>query len=110
MGAHTPGRRAIASRSFRAIRVAPRHEEVSHAALPQRAGARAHRARGDVVLPGTGAEAVALDCAVHPDGPEAHVERHRTLRRAGWRVVDAFASRWDGDAAAAAVELRTELA
>jgi len=54
---------------------------------------------------GVGPGAVALDCLVHPDGPEAHVARHRALRRAGWRVVDAFASRWDGDAAAAAVEL-----
>lgn len=60
------------------------------------------------ICAGTGGSAVALDCAVHPDGPAAHVERHRGLRRAGWRVVDAFPSRWEGDAAAAAVELATE--
>lgn len=60
------------------------------------------------ICAGTGIDAVALDCTVHPDGPAAHIARHRALRRAGWRVVDAFASRWDGDAAAAAVELATE--
>ena len=44
-------------------------------------------------------------CAVHPDGPDAHLERRRVLHRAGWRLVDAFASRWSGDPRRAALEL-----
>jgi hypothetical protein len=32
---------------------------------------------------------VAVECEVHPDGPDAHVERHLALRRAGWEVVEA---------------------
>ncbi|WP_310376485.1 DEAD/DEAH box helicase [Catenuloplanes atrovinosus] len=46
-----------------------------------------------------------LICRVHPDGPAAHLERQRTLRRAGWDLRDAFPSRWDGDAARAAMEI-----
>jgi hypothetical protein len=42
---------------------------------------------------------------VHPDGPDAHIERQRALRAAGWQLVDAFASRWSGDAVRAALEL-----
>lgn len=59
------------------------------------------------ICAGDGVDAVALDCAVHPDGANAHLARHRALLRAGWRVVDAFPSRWDGDVARAAVELAT---
>jgi hypothetical protein len=54
---------------------------------------------------GTGDGAVGLVCAVHPDGPAAHIERQLTLLRAGWRLVDAFASRWGGDPVRAALEL-----
>lgn len=35
-----------------------------------------------------------LECAVHPDGPAVHVERHVALRRLGWELADAFPSRW----------------
>ena len=34
---------------------------------------------------------------VHPGGPHAHVERDLALRRSGWPLVDAFASRWHDD-------------
>ncbi|GIJ49166.1 hypothetical protein Val02_60520 [Virgisporangium aliadipatigenens] len=54
----------------------------------------------DIVLDG-----VALTCGVHPSGVAAHVERERTLRRAGWEVRDAFPSRWGGDAVRAALSL-----
>jgi hypothetical protein len=54
---------------------------------------------------GEGEQASGLICAVHPDGPDAHLARHRELLRAGWRLVDAFASRWGGDAARAALEV-----
>jgi hypothetical protein len=43
---------------------------------------------------GEGAGAVGVVCRVHPDGPEAHIDRHLALRRAGWRMLDAFESRW----------------
>jgi len=39
---------------------------------------------------------VGLECGVHPEGPDAHIERHLALRRAGWDLVDAYRSRWDG--------------
>jgi hypothetical protein len=42
---------------------------------------------------------------VHPDGPVAHIRRERALRRAGWRLLDAFPSRWSDNPAAAALEL-----
>lgn len=58
----------------------------------------------DLVV-GEGDTAVGVDCGVHPDGPAAHVERHLTLTAAGWNLLDAFPSRWDHQAATAAVEL-----
>jgi hypothetical protein len=36
---------------------------------------------------------VAVETAVHPAGPAAHLDRHLALRRAGWRVLEAHASR-----------------
>ncbi|GAB7037405.1 MULTISPECIES: AAA domain-containing protein [Catenuloplanes] len=56
------------------------------------------------------ADEAGLICRVHPDGPAAHIERQRTLRRAGWRLHDAFPTRWDGDAARAALDLATPAA
>ncbi|BCY07161.1 DEAD/DEAH box helicase [Actinoplanes sp. L3-i22] len=49
--------------------------------------------------------AVGVFCTVHPDGPAAHLERQSALHRAGWRLVDAFPSRWHGDVRRAALEL-----
>ena len=37
-------------------------------------------------------------CELHPDGIDAHIDRHVALHRAGWRTMDALRS--DGDAAA----------
>jgi hypothetical protein len=58
---------------------------------------------------GAGQDAIGVECAVHPDGPATHVEQHLALRRAGWRIVDAFQSRWLADAAGAAEMLSKEL-
>ncbi|MFF5080485.1 AAA domain-containing protein [Actinoplanes sp. NPDC000266] len=44
-------------------------------------------------------------CGPHPDGAEAHLARQRALHRAGWRLIDAFASRWSGDPRRAALEI-----
>ncbi|MCC5951768.1 MAG: AAA family ATPase [Acidimicrobiia bacterium] len=62
----------------------------------------------DLVV-GDGADAVGLECAVHPAGPTAHIVRHRVLRRMGWRLLEAWPTRFDGDVARAAVVLCGEL-
>jgi hypothetical protein len=55
---------------------------------------------------GEGDDARLLECGVHPDGVAAHVERRLTLMGLGWEVLDAFPSRWEHQAARAALELR----
>lgn len=52
---------------------------------------------------------VGIVCGVHPDGPEAHIDRHLELRRAGWPLAEAFASRWGDAVGEAAVELTRPL-
>ena len=54
--------------------------------------------------------AIGVECTVHPDGPDAHIERHLTLRRAGWHLTDAFQSRWLLRPEEAAAHLAAELA
>ncbi|GAA4917443.1 AAA domain-containing protein [Stackebrandtia albiflava] len=56
---------------------------------------------------GRGEDAVGLICAVHPDGVDAHLARQRSLHRAGWRLGDAFASRYRSDPTRAALDLLT---
>jgi hypothetical protein len=78
--------------------------ELSRSGTP----ARAHYPVGPWLVDlcvGEGGSAYGAICGVHPDGVGAHIERHRSLRRTGWRLVDAFASRWGVDPARAAVEL-----
>jgi hypothetical protein len=62
----------------------------------------------DLVV-GEGDAAFGVVCAVHPDGTRAHLDRHRALRRAGWRLVDAFPSTYADDASRAAVAVLAEL-
>jgi hypothetical protein len=62
------------------------------------------RWRVDLCL-GDGAGAIGLVTAVHPEGVAAHMERQRSLTRAGWRLVDGFASRWGSDPVRAALDL-----
>ncbi|HEU5129565.1 MAG TPA: AAA domain-containing protein [Glycomyces sp.] len=59
---------------------------------------------------GEGEGAVGVVCAVHPEGPRAHLARHRALRRAGWRLLDAFPSTFAADPARAAVAVLADLA
>jgi hypothetical protein len=61
--------------------------------------------RLDLVV-GDGDRCRYLECAVDPAGPEAHIERHLTLMRLGWQIVDAYPSAWDGDVVRAALDLR----
>ena len=58
---------------------------------------------------GDGDAAIGLICRVHPDGVDAHLERQDTLRRAGWRLMDAFASRWADDPVRAALDIASAL-
>jgi hypothetical protein len=60
------------------------------------------------VCAGSG-DALAIETAVHPDGVDAHLERHRALRRTGWRTFDGYPSRWDRDAALAAADVAEAL-
>ncbi len=76
---------------------------------PVRTGYPVGRWRIDLVV-GDGPDATAVACDVHPAGPDAHIARHRTLASAGWRTTDAFATRFDDDPVAAALELAAELA
>ena len=54
---------------------------------------------------GDGTGAIGVECTVHPSGPEAHIERHQALRRAGWRLADCYQSRWLARPDAAAASL-----
>jgi hypothetical protein len=58
---------------------------------------------------GEAANAIGVETDVHPDGPEAHIEQHLALRRAGWEMADAFQSRWLTDADGAAEMLSKQL-
>lgn len=78
--------------------------ELERQGLQVRVGYPVGRWRVDLCV-GEGDGAVAIDAEVHPDGAQAHLARHRTLRRAGWRSLDGFASRWDGDPTRAGIEL-----
>ena len=53
--------------------------------------------------------AVGVFCGVHPEGPATHVARQRALHRAGWRLIDGFPSRWQGDPRRAALEIAETL-
>ncbi|MBU8861297.1 MULTISPECIES: AAA domain-containing protein [unclassified Micromonospora] len=79
-------------------------QELRRLGLPVRPGYPVGRWRVDLCV-GADADAVGVICAVHPDGVAAHLERQRTLLRAGWRLYEAFASRWAEDPIRAALEL-----
>ncbi|NUS65084.1 MAG: ATP-binding domain-containing protein, partial [Saccharothrix sp.] len=82
--------------------------ELTALGLTARTGYPVGRWRVDLVV-GEGGSAVAVDTRPHPDGSAAHLARWRALRGAGWRVHDAFPSRFGHDPARAAVELAQEL-
>jgi hypothetical protein len=79
-------------------------EELEKSGLTVRANYPVGRWTVDLCVEETG-----LICRPHEDGTAAHVERQRTLLRAGWTLHDAFASRWGDDATRAALELASEL-
>ncbi|WP_200207438.1 AAA domain-containing protein [Micromonospora coerulea] len=83
-------------------------EELRRLGVPVRPEYPVGRWRLDLCV-GADADAVGVICGVHPDGVAAHVERQRTLLRAGWRLVDVFASRWSDDPIRAALDLTSRL-
>jgi hypothetical protein len=52
---------------------------------------------------------IGIECGVHPDGPEAHIERHLALCRSGWELLEAYPSRWGDHRAELIVELVGQL-
>jgi hypothetical protein len=83
-------------------------DELERVGMPARLGYPVGQWRVDICA-GTGVQAVGLTCAVHRDGPAAHLERYRALVGAGWRMVDAFPSRWSGNPVEAALALAAPL-
>ncbi len=69
----------------------------------------ADRRHGVDLVVGSGATAVGLLTRPHPDGVAADVARHEALLRAGWHLVEAYATAVDDDAVARALELRSRL-
>jgi hypothetical protein len=84
-------------------------EELRATGLMVRTGYPVGQWRVDLVV-GEKDSAVAVETCPHPEGVAAHLARWRALTHAGWRVHDAFGSRFDHDPARAAVELTHELA
>jgi hypothetical protein len=62
----------------------------------------------DLVV-GDAERAVGVIAEVHPDGPAAHTARHRALRRAGWRVAEAYPSAYGDDPSRAAIDVLSEV-
>jgi very-short-patch-repair endonuclease len=50
-----------------------------------------------------------IEGTVHADGTEAHIERHLALMHAGWRLLDAYPSRWGDRRSELIVELLTQI-
>ncbi|GGU24754.1 AAA domain-containing protein [Lentzea flava] len=82
--------------------------ELTTAGLTVRTGYPVGQWRVDLVV-GEKDDAVAVETRPHPEGARAHLARWRALTHAGWRVHDAFGSRFGHDPARAAVELAQEL-
>jgi hypothetical protein len=90
----------VAGRDWPALLAA----ELDRLGIPVQADYAVGSWRVDLVA-GTASRFAGVACAVHPDGPEAHVERQAALHRAGWDVIDAFPSRWHADPRRAALEI-----
>ncbi|MFD1151549.1 AAA domain-containing protein, partial [Saccharothrix hoggarensis] len=83
--------------------------ELAASGVTVRTGYPVGRWRVDLVV-GEGEAATAVETRPHPDGTAAHLARWRALRGAGWRVHDAFPSRFEHDATRAALVVAQDLA
>jgi hypothetical protein len=83
-------------------------DELERAGVIVRPAYRVGRWAVDLCV-GEDEHALAIEAAVHPDGPAAHIERHRSLRRAGWRIIEAYPTGFGGDPVLAAVTLAGDL-
>lgn len=79
-------------------------DEFTARGVAHRTGYPAGTHRIDLVL-GSGERALALHVGVHPDGPDAHIERRLELARLGWAQRDLFTTRWSDRLAELVVEL-----
>ncbi|MBW3575552.1 MAG: hypothetical protein KY450_11895 [Actinobacteria bacterium] len=52
---------------------------------------------------------VAVECRVHPEGADRHIERHLALRSAGWTLLEAYRSKWGERPAELTLELLRRL-
>jgi hypothetical protein len=83
-----PGQRGAPSARAHAIAA-----ELARSGLPAAVNYPAGRHTLDLVI-GAGEAAAGVTLGVHPDGPDAHIERRIALHRAGWEVREAFDTRW----------------
>lgn len=58
----------------------------------------------DICVP-DGLGDIAIECGIHPAGPDEHIDRHLSLLRAGWLLLEVFPSRWSGRRGELVVEL-----
>ncbi|MFN0026834.1 MAG: DEAD/DEAH box helicase [Acidimicrobiales bacterium] len=65
-----------------------------------------HLLDGAVVVHGI---PVGLICTLHPDGVDAHLQRHLALRRAGWHTLDALEADWSDRRGELIVDLLEQL-
>lgn len=83
--------------------------ELRNLGVPARPGYPVGQWRVDLVV-GARESAAAVETRAHPDGVAAHLARWRALHGAGWRVHDAFPTRFDHDPVRAAIELAAAVA
>jgi hypothetical protein len=82
--------------------------ELTSAGLPVTTSYPTGRHAVDICLSDP-ARSVGIECEVHPDGAEAHIQRHLDLRRAGWDLFEAYRSRWMDKQAELVVRLVNDL-
>ncbi|HSH59698.1 MAG TPA: DEAD/DEAH box helicase, partial [Acidimicrobiales bacterium] len=83
--------------------------ELECAGVPVLAGYPSGRHVVDVCV-GDGKRFFAVECCVHAERPDAHIERHLSLSRMGWDFLEAYPSRWGDRRGELVVELHRRLA
>jgi hypothetical protein len=86
---------------------APIAEDLRRLGVPVTTGYRSGHHLIDLML-GDGDDAFGVLIGVHPSGPDAHIERHLTLERAGWKLFERFETRCADRLPELVVELANE--